>query len=267
MNSLLEGKVALVTGATLGIGRAIALELGREKAHVICCARDKGRLKEVVRDLEQAGASASSVPMDIRNPASVKRALSAVGSRHGVLDVLVNNAGGAPKFGGLEDLTDADWLDAYDLNVVGPVRVVRAALPLLRKSSAARVINLSSLSGIQPGGYNPHYAAAKAALINFSKYVANLVAKEGILVTTVCPGPIHSDAWERNVEHVAASRSIGLTAARKAVEREEAAKVPVGRVGAGEDVAGLVAFLASGRASYIAGTCIVVDGGKYRGAF
>lgn len=267
MNTSLEGRVALITGATLGIGRAIALELGRERAHVVCCARDAGRLDGLIRELDRSGASASSIPMDIRSLESVKHALSEVGERFGALDILVNNAGGAPRFGGLDDLTDSDWLDAYDLNVVGPVRVIREALPLLRKSADARVINLSSLSGMQPGGYNPHYAAAKAALINFSKYVADFLAKEGILVTTVCPGPVHSDAWDRNIEHVAAQRNIDVEAAREAVEREEAAKVPIGRVGAGDDIAGLVAFLASSRASYITGTCIVVDGGKYRAAF
>ena len=263
----LYGKVAVVTGASAGIGNAIAVAFAKQQAHVVCCARDTVRLGNLVGELQESGAKASAVRMDIRNVDSVQQGITAIGAEFGVIDVLVNNAGGAERFGGIEDLKDSDWLDAYDLNLLGPVRVTREALPLLRKSEDGRVINLSSLTGLQPGGYNPHYASAKAALINFGKYLANALAKDRILVTTVCPGPIQSDAWDRNIRHVAEVRDIDLEEARETVQREEAAKVPIGRIGVGEDIAGLVTFLAGKGASFMTGTCIVVDGGKYRSAF
>jgi 3-oxoacyl-[acyl-carrier protein] reductase len=267
MTSALQGKVALVTGASMGIGNAIAEALAQEGAHVLCSARNADRLEDLVRKLAGRGLRATAVVMDVRSEVSVRRELDALASRFSALDVLVNNAGGAPRFGGFAELGDADWLDAYELNVMGPVRVIRSALPLLQKSPAPRIINLSSVSGLQPGSYNPHYAAAKSALINVGKHLADLLARHRILVTTVCPGPVHSDAWDRNVERVARARGIDIEAARAAVEREEAAKVPLGRVGDAQEVAALVAFLAGGGASYMTGTCIVVDGGKYRAAF
>ena len=165
---------------------------------------------------------------------------------------------------GFWGLDDADWLESYNLNVMGAVRFTRLAVPLLRESKTPRIINVTSISALQPGTYNPHYAAAKAALLNLSKYLSNILVEDGILVNSVCPGPVYSDSWDRNVERLAEERGISVDDSRAAIDREEAAKIPLKRIGEGRDVAGLVVFLASDEASWITGSCFHVDGGKYR---
>ena len=185
----------------------------------------------------------------------------------GKLDILVNNVGGPGKMGGFNDLTDVDWKNAFDLNVMSLVHFVRAADPHLRKSNCGRVINISSISGVQPGTFNPHYTITKAATINLSKYLANYFVEDNILVNVVCPGPVHSESWEENVRRQATERNTTLEDARQKIEQEESIKIPLGRVGEGADVAGLVAFLASDKASWITGSCFHVNGGKLKTIF
>jgi 3-oxoacyl-[acyl-carrier protein] reductase len=180
------------------------------------------------------------------------------------LDILVNNAGGAPKFAAFDDLDDADWMDSYDLNVMSAVRFVRASVPYLTLSRNARIINISSISGLEPGGYNPHYTNTKAAVLNLTKYLANYYAQRGILVNAVCPGPVYSDSWERNVKRLASERNLSMEEARNRVDIEESGKVPLRRVGNPEDVAALALFLASDQSKWITGSCFPIDGGKMR---
>ena len=183
---------------------------------------------------------------------------------YGKLDILVNNIGGAPKFAKFDDLSDHDWLMTFDLNVMSVVRFVRAAAPWLKKSEAGRIINMTSVSGIEPGYFNPHYTTTKAALINLTKYLANQYAKDGVLVNAVCPGPVYSDSWDRNLVRLAAERGISVEEVKKNIDAEESAKIPLGRVGEGADVAGLVSFLASDASQWTTGACFPVDGGKLR---
>ena len=267
MSTGLDGVVALVTGASKGIGRGIARELAARGATVALGARGVPGLRALQSEIEAAGGRALALRLDVLDPESVRAAIAEIRKAFGKLDVLVNNAGGAPVFGGFADLSDRDWRDAYDFNVLGPVRVVREALPLLRESTRARIINIGSLTAIQPGSYNPHYSAAKAGLLNLGKHLSNLLARDRILVTTICAGPLQSDSWDRGIEHVAQQRGISIADARVAVDREESAKVPLGRIGTDDDIAGVVAFLAGKDAAFITGACIVVDGGKFRAAF
>ncbi|MEI6916347.1 MAG: SDR family oxidoreductase, partial [Armatimonadota bacterium] len=132
------------------------------------------------------------------------------------------------------------------------------------QSPAARIINISSISGIEPGFYNPHYTVTKAATINLSKYLANQLTPDGVLVNVVCPGPVYSDSWDRNVQRIADMRDIPLHEARELVNKEEELKIPLGRIGTGNDVAALATFLASDQADWITGSCFHVNGGKLR---
>jgi 3-oxoacyl-[acyl-carrier protein] reductase len=258
----LKNRVAFVTGGSKGIGRAICLRLAEAGAAVIVAARGRGESRQVEEEIAAAGGSALALHLDVTNGISVAHGVETVLGRFGRLDILVNNAGGALTYGTFDEIKDDAWLAAFNLNVLGIVHSVRSALPSLKSSPCARIITISSISGTQPGFFNPHYSAMKAATINLSKTLSKIHAADGILVNTICPGPIHSDAWQRNVENLASVQNISVEEAWKLMEKIETAKIPLGRVGEGRDVAGLVAFLASDEAAWITGSCFHVNGGK-----
>jgi 3-oxoacyl-[acyl-carrier protein] reductase len=258
MNLGLKGRIAIVTGGSKGIGESIALTLADEGAKVIICARGKEALARVKKKI---GKNAFVVTADITDPKSIKNVI-AKARELGGLDILVNNAGGISRFGAFIDLNENDWRDAFELNVMGTINFIREALPLLKKSKAPRIINISSLSGIQPGLYNPHYTITKAAIVNLSKSLANQLVKEKILVNVVCVGPVHSDFWDRNVQAMSENNNVAFNKAWAQMEETEVKKIPLGRIGEGDDISGLVAFLASDKASWITGACFNVDGGK-----
>jgi len=258
----LKGRVAIVSGSSEAIGRAIARSLASEGVNVVICARGAESLAAVQDEIRQSGGNAVTVAADVTDPEAVRTVVATAIERFGGLDILVNNVGGAIRFAGFLELTDDDWLDTFKLNVMATVYFVRYALPYLRQSLSPRIINISSISGVQPGYYNPHYTITKAAIINLSKFLANQFASEHILVNVVCPGPVHSRSWDRNVERIANIRGISLDEASLQVDLEEAGKIPLGRVGEGEDVTGLVTYLASDKAAWVTGSCFHVNGGK-----
>jgi len=258
----LSGRVALVTGGSKGIGRAVATALAEEGVRVAVTARGVEALQKTASELSEFNVLA--VPSDATDQLATSAAMARVVEAFGGLDILVNNVGGAGKFGGFDVLTDADWQNAFDLNVLSLVHFVRAAEQYLRKSRQGRIINISSISALQPGTFNPHYAVTKAATINLGKFLADYFIKDGVLVNVVCPGPVHSDSWNENVRRLALERGVAIEPVRQEVEREESSKIPLGRVGEGEDVAGLVVFLASDQAKWITGSCFHVNGGKLR---
>src|SRR3989344_1004403 len=255
-------KVALVTGASKGIGKAIAERAAEAGATVLLCAPKSASLEEAAAAIRGRGGTAYALPGDVTKPASINTIFTKIETQYGRLDILINNAGGAPAFGNFEDLTDEDWLVSFQLNVLSVVRMVRGGLGLLRAAKSARIITIGSISAIQPGAYNPHYTAMKAATINLSKYLANMLAAEGVLVNCVCPGPVHSESWEHNIARVAKQQRVSIKKARRVIEEAESAKNPLGRVGEPGDVASLVCFLASAEAAWITGSCFHVNGGK-----
>ena len=254
----LNGKTAIVTGASKGIGREIALELGDEGADLVVNARGRDALEAVAGELRARGRRAESVAADVTTAAGAVAIIDAVRSRFGRLDVLVNNAGkGSPKR--MLDLTDDDWHASLELNFMSAVRLSLAAVPLMQAQGGGRIINISSRVGRQPDPYFAPYAAAKAALINFTKSLANAFSKDGILSNCIVPGLIRTDAVEE-----AAAKSAAATG--KTVDEVFAATlakrpIPAGRLGEPRDVAGLVVFLAGPRASWITGSTFTVDGG------
>jgi 3-oxoacyl-[acyl-carrier protein] reductase len=265
MDLNLSGKIALVTGGSKGIGGAIALELAREGADVAICAREAGPLDEAARHIAALGRQVLAVPANLASADGVRSVVDGVLATFGRVDILINNVGGAPGPGGFANLTDEHWQAAWDLNVMSAVRFSRALIPGMVERQWGRVINVASTSAREPDTVVVHYNCAKAGLLALSKTLANAYAKDGVLVNCVLPGLTRTPAVESSAAKRLKEQGIdveGMTpddlVNRYYIPRRP---LPVGRIGQPEDLAGIVAFLASERAGFITGTAINVDGG------
>jgi 3-oxoacyl-[acyl-carrier protein] reductase len=258
MQTALRGKVAIVTGASKGIGREIALELSREGADLVICARGPDALAAVAGEIRGAGGRVEAIVADVATVEEPLRVVALAREKFGRIDVLVNNAGkGSPK--PLLELTEADWRASLDLNFMSAVRMSLAAVPIMRAQGGGRIINISSRVGRQPDPLFAPYAAAKAALINFSKSLANGFSKDGILVNCVVPGLVRTEAVDEAAR--ASAAATGKTVEEVFAETLRRRPIPAGRMGEPADIAGIVVFLASERASWITGSTFTVDGG------
>ncbi|MBI4566335.1 MAG: SDR family oxidoreductase [Planctomycetes bacterium] len=248
----LRDRTVLVTGGSRGIGRAVACAFHEEGARVVICSRSARHLVEAAKEIGEVVA----IPCDVRRPGEIRRLMR----RAGPLDVLVNNAGGMEHFARFDETTPARWRSTFELNLHSAVEVTRAALAGLKRRRGC-VINVASEVGRQPFGMGPDYCAAKAALLNLTKYLANELATNGIRVNAICPGPVLTDSWIEDARRAGGSRWKRHLAA----DLEHALRrVPLGRVGRPADVGGLAVFLASPRASWITGAAFAVDGGALR---
>jgi len=254
----LAGRRAIVTGGSKGLGKAIAGELLAEGAAVTICSRHAGELEATAEELrKQAGGTASLIatPCDVTVPEQVTAFTEAAVSAMGGLDILVNNAGGA-RPGQFGTLTDEDWQADIEVKLFSQIRCTRAALPHLRRSEAPRVININAVYARYP---DPAFLASsvnRASCLSLAKALSMELGKEKILVNSVNIGLVETPQWQnihqRRAPDMPAEQFFGQLAA---------AEVPLGRFGQPDEVAGLVAFLASDRASYIAGASIDVAGG------
>jgi NAD(P)-dependent dehydrogenase (short-subunit alcohol dehydrogenase family) len=254
----LAGRRAIVTGGSKGLGKAIAGELLAEGAAVTVCSRNAAELEATADELrKQAGGTASliAVPCDVTVPDQVTAFVDAAVSGMGGLDILVNNAGGA-RPGQFGTLTDEDWQADIEVKLFSQIRCTRAALPHLRRSEAPRVININAVYARYP---DPAFLASsvnRASCLSLAKALSMELGKEKILVNSVNIGLVETPQWQnihqRRAPDMPAEQFFGQLAA---------AEVPLGRFGQPDEVAGLVAFLASDRASYIAGASIDVAGG------
>ncbi|HWL34296.1 MAG TPA: SDR family oxidoreductase [Gaiellaceae bacterium] len=240
----LQGKACLVTGSTGGIGLETVKLLVAEGARVATCGR---------RDAPRIG-EATHVRADLSEPDAPARVVTAATGELGGLDVLVNNVGFAVQ-ARFEEVADADWDAMWNLNVMSYVRAIRAALPHLRASRGS-IVNVSSTAGKRPSGGMPHYSVTKAAVLSLSRLVADLYAADGIRCNAVTPGPTATEAWLGE----------GGLADQQGGERADVlAKVgagrPLGRLAEPEEIAAVIAFLASERASYVTGAAWSADGG------
>jgi NAD(P)-dependent dehydrogenase (short-subunit alcohol dehydrogenase family) len=260
METGLRGKVAMVSGASKGIGKAIALGLAAEGVQLSLCARTEGLLKTTATEIEEKQSVAClAYPADLSQAEVIQGWVRATVERFGGIDILVNNAG-AIQGGPFLTLTDQAWLEGWQLKLLGYIRMAREVFPHLQRRGGGRIINVIGLAGRQPF---PNYmigGAANAALLNFTKALADEGAPYGVLVTGVSPGPIRTERWDGLL--VKWSQARGMTP--QTVEAELLKDVPLRRPGTPEEVANVVLFLASNLSSYLTGTTIAVDGGMSR---
>ncbi len=244
----LEGKVALVTGASRGIGRAIAVELARAGAEVaVNFAASEDAAREVASEIEALGRKAYLVKFDVAEPEGVAQGVKEVEETFGRIDILVNNAG-ITRDGLLVRMKEEDWERVLSVNLKGAFLVTKAVIPGMMKRRWGRIINVSSVVAFSGNPGQSNYAASKAGLVGFSRSLALEVARRGITVNVVAPGFIETD----------------MTAALPEKAREALlSRVPMGRAGTPEEVAHAVVFLASDKASYITGTVLHVNGGLW----
>ena len=259
----LRNRVVLVTAASQGIGRAIAEAFAAEGSKVAITARRAEELQQTAREIGAATkAEVIAITADASSAEDNIRMVDEVVKRFGTIHVLVNNAGGAGAFAAFHDLTDADWLDVFNLNVMSAVRATRAALPHMQKQKWGRIINISSESGTQPDGFMPHYNASKAALNNLTKSLSKAYATEGILVNTVSPAFIMTPLLSSLLQKTADEQGISLDEATAGFLAKNRPHIELKRAGESAEVASAVVFLASEQASFITGTNLRVDGGS-----
>ena len=241
----LEGKVALVTGASQGIGEAIARTLAAQGAMVVCAARTEAKLNAVAADIRAAGGKADVVVMDLSKTESVKAAIATTLERHGALHILVNNAG-ITRDKLLIQMKEEDWDTVLDTNLKGAYTAIQAATRSMMKQRFGRIINIASVVGQMGNAGQANYVAAKAGLIGLTKAVARELASRNVTANAVTPGYIETDM------------TAGLTDEVKAGFNQQ---IPLGRLGLPADIAAAVAFLASNEAGYITGQVLSVNGG------
>jgi NAD(P)-dependent dehydrogenase (short-subunit alcohol dehydrogenase family) len=251
----LDGKIAIVSGGNRGIGRAIALRLAREGAGVVVAARDEGLLNSAVKEIEAFGSRGLAVACDLRLPESAAKVVDAAVGKFGRLDILVNNAG-ATKRGDFLALTDDDFLDGFALKYFGAVRLTRAAWPHLKKSSGA-MVNIVGAGGRTPGAQFTIGGSVNAAMLSFSKAMADLGIRDGVQVNAINPGPVRTARFETRLKATAAEHGVDLKEAEAIFCREQ----DIARVGEPEDIAALVAFLLSPNGRLLQGSMIDADGG------
>lgn len=243
----LQGKVAVVTGGSRGIGRAVVTGLAREGAAITLCARDRVLLEKVAAELESSGTQALAVQADVTQASEVEQMVEACVERFGQLDILVNNAG-ITRDNLLLRMKDEEWDAVLSVNLKGVFHCTRAVLRPMIKQRGGRIINLTSVVAVMGNPGQANYVAAKAGIIGFTKATAREVASRRITVNAVAPGFIETDMTH---------------ALDPELQEQMRSQIPLGRFGRPEDVAELVAFLASDRAAYMTGQVIHLNGGLW----
>lgn len=244
---MLNGQIALVTGASRGIGQAVALELGKQGATVVGTATSQAGADNISGYLSQAGIKGAGLALNVKDPAQIEQVLQAIRAQFGEISILVNNAG-ITRDNLLMRMKEEEWDDIMDTNLKSVFRLSQAVLRAMMKARYGRIISIASVVGTMGNAGQTNYAAAKAAIIGFSKSLAREVGSRNITVNCVAPGFIDTD----------------MTRALSEEQRKDLlGHIPLGRLGTVQDIAASVAFLASPQAGYVTGTTMHVNGGMY----
>lgn len=241
----LTGKIAIVTGASQGIGQQIAIGLGKRGAKVACVARSADKLAETVAAIKEAGGEAEAFPCDVTSRESVEQLVDKVAETWEKVDILVNNAG-VTRDNLLPRMTDEEWDTVINTNLRGMFLFSRAASKYMMRARYGRIINISSVSGIMGNPGQTNYSASKAGMIGFTRSLSRELAGRKVTINAICPGFIESDM----------TKALGPV-----VEEEVKKRIPAKRMGKPEEIADAVLFLASDHASYVTGQVLTVDGG------
>ena len=260
----LKGRACVVTGASRGIGLSSARMLCAEGADVLLVARSEDALLEAADTCaaagQEAGGRAESLVADVTDPAAADLIVKEAIDRLGKLDVLINNAGTARRRD-LDDVPDEDWYAAWELNVMGPMRLMRAAVPGMRERGWGRIVNVSSSSGKRPSGSTPEYSVAKAAELSLSRLFADRYASDGVLINAIAPGAAKTELWTADGGLADQIMEMEGHSSREDAMDAAAAGRPIGRLAEVEEIAGAIVFLCSEQASYVSGAAWSVDGG------
>jgi 3-oxoacyl-[acyl-carrier protein] reductase len=260
----LKGRACVVTGASRGIGRETARLLCAEGANALLVGRNEERLAAATEAAAAAGAEAGgraeALRLDVTGEDAGERMLAAAEERFDGCDVLVNNAGAA-QWRDLDEVPDEDWRAQYELNVMAPLRAMRATAPAMAERGWGRIVNVCSTAGKRPSAAMPEYSVAKAAELSLSRLFADRYAKRGVLVNAICPGPVEGELWMEPGGLLDQSQEMSGAAHREEALANAGSKRPIGRLAEIEEIAAAIVFLCSERASYVSGAAWSVDGG------
>jgi 3-oxoacyl-[acyl-carrier protein] reductase len=254
----LEGSIAFITGASKGIGKECARVLAEEGCTVVVTARGQELLEETARELSEAtGQKVVPLVGDMSKPEDVERAVAETVDSFGRIDILITCAGSSPG-GLLEELTEEEWFSSLNLKFMGYVRACRAVLPRMKEQGSGNVVLVVGNDGLKPSYWETTAGVANAADINFASAMAEQYGPFGVRINTVNPGPVNTDRWEGLEEAFARDKGVS----RERAHELAVGSIPFGRICEPEEVASLVAFLASPRASFIHSAHIPIDGGQ-----
>jgi NAD(P)-dependent dehydrogenase (short-subunit alcohol dehydrogenase family) len=254
----LKDRTALVTGASQGIGRAVALRLAQEGVRVVLCARRESPLRELAAEIEAAGGAALAVPCDATDHAAPAGVLRQALERFDRIDILVNNVGLAAPRKFLET-SDEDWQTGLEINLLSAVRFTRACLPSMIDQRWGRIVNVSSITAKLVDPYQVVYGAGKAALVNFSKTISTAYAAEGICCNCVLPGITRTEMVEANL--ASSAKRTGRSPEDLMARMLQKAPIPIGRIAESDEIADAIVFLLSSNAGWITGVTLPLDGG------
>jgi 3-oxoacyl-[acyl-carrier protein] reductase len=259
----IDGKVALVAASSRGLGKAVALELSREGARVVLCSRNRERLEKAQRDIvASAGGDVAAFEADVTDEDQIQNLVNQTTQRFGTIDILINNAGGPPA--GLMEAFDAvDYRKAIELNLLSTIALTYAVIPLMKKRTWGRIVNITSVSAKQPINTLILSNTSRAGVLGFAKSIAEQLAPFGITVNSVCPGYTRTE----RVEELAAAFEDSGKGSVTDFYRNVEATIPMGRLAEPVEFARVVTFLASEAASYVTGVALQIDGGYVKGLF
>lgn len=255
----IDDRTALVTGGSKGIGKAIAASLAEEGAHVAICARDEDELATAADEI--GSEDVLTVQADVTDDADVENLIGETVDAFGTVDILVNNVGTTGSFEKLENVPREEWETVIETSLISTMSVTKEALPYLREDDWGRIVNVASDAGVMPHDKMPQYNAAKAGMINLTKNLSRAYAEEGFLINAVAPPTTRTPLVEGMLEDIAEERGISTEEAEQAFLKEEKPSISFDRIAEPEEVASVVAFLASDAASYVTGSTYRIDGG------